>query len=655
MGTVYKAEQTVPIQRIVALKLIKPGMDSREIVSRFESERQALAWMDHPNVARVLDAGADSITGRPFFVMEYVPGEPITNFCDNHKLTIGQRLLLFVQVCEAVAHAHQKMLVHRDLKPSNILVSAKNGAADAHARVIDFGLAKALASRLTDRTLRTEFGQVLGTPEYMSPEQAASDPQDIDTRSDIYSLGVVLYELLTGALPFDAQALRRSGLAGMERILREVDPPRPSTRLSTLGERAGEIAARRQTHVNELTKQLRRELEWIPLKAMRKERAQRYVTASQLAQDVANYLASRPLIAGPESKRYRVKKFVARNKVLLAAVIVTVVLAAGLIGVSLALAIAVAMLLTTGAALYVRGMRIEQAKTLAAQTRTQEALAWSTGLFAASLRGNSDLTLGEILDEGGSSALPGSDDPLLLASVRELRGLAFYALKRDDDAMAELSQADQLRASGPAQDTIAWLRVRDYMCKCLFNLNNFEEGLRLARESYATGMRLAPDHPLTIQQAADEAGCLEQLGRLPEAIAVQRGVLDARIRILGAEHSRTFYAMENLTRMLLASGDGVSAEPAARKLLRWYQARSPSQAERTAVAMNALGRALVLQRKVEEAEPLLIESAQQLQLLAPLRHATVAGWNSSAYRMAGLSEAAEAWDARASAIGASGS
>lgn len=311
MGIVYLAEQEKPIKRQVALKVIKPGMDSKRIIARFEAERQALALLDHPNIAQVHDAGTTE-AGRPYFVMEYVKGLPITEHCDHHKLTIEARLGLFLQVCHAFNHAHQKGIIHRDIKPSNILISTSDD--NAIPKIIDFGVAKAVNQFLTEKTLFTEQGQLVGTPEYMSPEQADAANEDIDTRSDIYSLGVVLYQLLTGVLPFDSDTLREGGINHILKIICEQDPRTPSTRLSSLGEEAETVAQNRQTDVTSLTRQLHRELEWIPLKAVRKDRIRRYRSVAEFADDIENYLRGVPLIAGPESVTYRVSKFVRRHR-----------------------------------------------------------------------------------------------------------------------------------------------------------------------------------------------------------------------------------------------------------------------------------------------------------------------------------------------------
>ncbi len=337
MGMVYLAEQEGQIRRKVALKIIKPGMDSKRVIARFETERQALALLDHPGIAQVYDAGTTQ-TGRPYFVMEHVRGLPITDYCDRHKLTVEERLRLFQQICLAVHHAHQKGIIHRDIKPSNILVSAENDRPIP--KIIDFGVAKAISQPLTERTLFTEDSHLLGTPEYMSPEQADMSNEDIDTRSDIYSLGVLLYVLLAGILPYDPKTFRQGGVEHIRRIIRETDPKTPSTRLMKLGEEATAIANNRRMEIHTLARHLRKELEWIPLKAMRKERSARYRSASELADDIENYLNREPLMAGPPGTGYKLKKFVRRNcvlvggiaavlAVLIAGVVVSTIFAAG--------------------------------------------------------------------------------------------------------------------------------------------------------------------------------------------------------------------------------------------------------------------------------------------------------------------------------------
>lgn len=310
-GIVYLAEQKKPVRRQVALKIIKPGMDSKQVIGRFEAERQALALLEHPNIAHVFDGGTTR-NGRPYFVMEYVNGKSLTAHCDSKKLNIEDRLRLFLHVCEAVQYAHQKGIIHRDIKPSNILVAIQEDMVTP--KVIDFGVAKAISQPLTERTLFTNQGQLIGTPEYMSPEQAERTSYAVDTRSDIYSLGVVLYELLTGVLPFEPGRLRQAAIDDMLRTIRDEEPPRPSTRLSSLGDEAEKVAQNRRTAVRTLTKRLHHELEWIPLKAMRKEPDRRYRTATELADDIRHYLKGDALIAGPESMAYQLKKLISRHK-----------------------------------------------------------------------------------------------------------------------------------------------------------------------------------------------------------------------------------------------------------------------------------------------------------------------------------------------------
>ena len=321
-GVVYLAEQTEPIRRRVAVKIVKPGMDSARVLARFEAERHTLAMMDHPNIARVLDAGVtDASKGsRPFFVMEHVPGEPITDYADRHRLTIRDRIGLVIQVCRAIHHAHQKGIIHRDIKPNNVLISIKEGQV-AVPKVIDFGVAKALHQRLKSEDVFTEQGQVIGTPEYMSPEQAEMGPLDIDTRSDVYSLGVLLYELLAGARPFN---LRDAAMGEVAQFIRDTDPPRPSTRLSSLGEGAAAIAELRRTTTQILSRTLSSDLEWIPMKALRKDRTERYQSAARLAEDLTNYLEGKPLEAGPESAAYRIKMFARRNRLMFRSLVIVV-------------------------------------------------------------------------------------------------------------------------------------------------------------------------------------------------------------------------------------------------------------------------------------------------------------------------------------------
>ena len=311
MGTVYLAEQTAPVKRKVALKLIKLGMDSKAVQKRFEQERQALALMAHDGIAKVLDCGT-SERGQPFFVMELVKGVPLTKFCDQHQLSLPDRLALLQQVCAAVTHAHQKGVVHRDLKPGNVLVSEEQGRLQI--KIIDFGLAKAMGQKLVEATLFTEAGQVIGTPEYMAPEQADPTNQDIDTRADVYSLGVMLYELLVGQLPFSAQELRTKGLVEMQRVLREIEPPKPSTRLTALHDVAAAVAAQRRTTVHALHRLLKNDLDWVVLKALEKDRARRYDTANALAMDLRRYLENEPLLAGPPSTGYRLRKLMRKYR-----------------------------------------------------------------------------------------------------------------------------------------------------------------------------------------------------------------------------------------------------------------------------------------------------------------------------------------------------
>ncbi len=333
MGSVWRAKQSAPVKRQVAIKLIKAGMDSRQVLARFEAERQALALMDHPNIAKVLDGGLHQ--HRPYFVMELVKGIPITEYCDQHKLNPQQRLELFVHVCQAIQHAHQKGIIHRDIKPSNVLVAMYDDKPVV--KVIDFGVAKATGGTLSEQTIDTGLGNIVGTPQYMSPEQATFNNLDIDTRSDVYALGVLLYELLTGSPPFSAKELQKKGLLEMLRVVREEEPPRPSTRLST-ADALPTLSANRGIEPKKLTGLLRNELDWIVMKALEKDRTRRYETANGFAADILRYLSGEPIAAHPPSTAYRLSKFVKRNRVqVIAAGLVVSALVAGVIGTTLGL------------------------------------------------------------------------------------------------------------------------------------------------------------------------------------------------------------------------------------------------------------------------------------------------------------------------------
>jgi WD40 repeat protein/serine/threonine protein kinase len=418
MGLVFVAEQQDPVRRKVALKVIKPGMDSREVIARFEAERQALALMDHPNIAHVHDGGTTP-SGRPYFVMELVKGVPITDYCDENHLAVRERLELFIDVCQAVQHAHQKGIIHRDLKPSNVLVASHDGTPVV--KVIDFGVAKAIGQQLTEKTVYTGFTQMVGTPLYMSPEQAGMSGLDVDTRSDIYALGVLLYELLTGTTPFDGERLREAGYDEMRRIIREEEPARPSTRISTLGQAAVTVSANRQSDAKHLSQTCRGELDWIVMKALEKDRNRRYESASTLAADVERYLADEPVEACPPSRWYRVRKFARRHKAGLATA--TALAAALLVAVS-SLIGAVAVLAASN-----EEVREEQRQTKKALDGEKEA---KDKLLEALARGERSLYFNRIaLAERELAANNiGRAEELLTECPEKLRGWEWHFLKR---------------------------------------------------------------------------------------------------------------------------------------------------------------------------------------------------------------------------------
>jgi non-specific serine/threonine protein kinase/serine/threonine-protein kinase len=449
MGEVWLAKQTEPVKRRVALKIIKQGMDTKQVVARFEAERQALAMMDHPAVAKVFDAGTTP-GGRPYFVMEYVKGVPITEHCDRHKLNNRERLGLFLQVCEGVQHAHQKAIIHRDLKPSNVLVSEQDGKR--LPKIIDFGVAKATAQNLTEKTMFTELGVLIGTPEYMSPEQAELTGEDVDTRTDVYSLGVILYELLVGALPFDPKELRSEGFEGIRKKIREEEPRKPSTRLSTLGDQSSESARCRRVDLTTLQRQLRGDLDWITMKTLDKDRSRRYGSPLDLAADIERHLNHEPVLAGPPSASYRAKKFMRRHRW----------------GVATSAAILIALLLgIIGATVgMVRATRAEQEARTAAEIAGQTTK-FLVGLFQVNdpffgtpsfdAQRGERLSARELLDQGAERIERElQDQPLVKAELLASMGIAYHGLGSYERSELLLQEALELQRSllGPEDPVV---------------------------------------------------------------------------------------------------------------------------------------------------------------------------------------------------------
>ena len=636
MGIVFRAEQREPVRRTVALKLIRLGMDSDQVLARFESERQALAILDHPHVAKVLDAGTTE-GGRPYFVMEFVAGEPITAFCDRHHYTTNQRLELFTQACEAVQHAHQKAIIHRDLKPSNILVSLVDDRP--HVKVIDFGVAKALTERLTDRTLHTTTGQLVGTPEYMSPEQAEAS-LDVDTRTDVYSLGVILYELLCGALPFEPASLRGAGYGEIQRILRDVEPPRPSAKLTSLGAVGAQVAQRRQAHVQQLAGQLRRELEWIPLKAMNKDRTRRYATADQLADDVRNYLANRPLLAGPEVLSYRARKFVRRNKGAVGAVGAVVVALA--IGAVVSSALAIRLKRTADA------VRAEQQTT---QAVLQYLLDDVLGGANPEVSRSAELTVKQALDNAaGNVAGKFAAQPLVEAVVRHTFADTYLALGLPDAALPHAQAAAALRRRALGDDNPETIAAQSDLGLVYHTMGNLDEAESIYRDVLARSRRalgdehrhtltaisnlamlygqtgkpaeaepllrealairrrtLGDDHPDTLILMSNLAGLLQWQKKLPEAEQLFRQVLASRRRTLGDDSPETLLSITNLGGIIQEQGKPADAESLFRAALAGRRRVLGDDHPETLQTMHILGRCLMRQDRLAEAEPLFAE------------------------------------------------
>jgi serine/threonine protein kinase len=557
-GTVFLAEQLHPVRRQVALKVIKLGMDTAQVVARFAAERQALAIMDHPNIAKVFDAGATD-RGRPYFVMELVRGEPITQYCDARKLTVPRRLELFAQVCAAVQHAHSKGVIHRDLKPGNVLVTDVDGRPTP--RVIDFGIAKATDARDAERVAFTEHRQMIGTPQYMSPEQADAGV-DVDTRSDVFSLGVMLYELLVGTTPFDARELRSKAYAEIQRIIREVEPPRPSTRLSTMGG-ADTVAAARRTEPARLNRTLRGELDWVVMRAMEKDRDRRYETADALGADVRRYLAGEPVLAAPPSRAYRLRKFVRRNRgAVAAAALVFAALLLGVVGTSIGLVRADKA--RRGEIARAEGERVarKQAELRLTQVkRANDVLGQIFNDLNPLLPGpSSGQTLLELLRDRlrrASAQIDGDQigDPLTVADLQGTLGAAQVGLGDATPAIALLTNARDTFAKLRGADDPATLMATGNLAQAYLAENQFDRALPLI-EATANRMRatLGPTDPRTLTSEANLAMLLRRLGKTDRAIPLLEQSLRTTTARFGPDHVDTIAAQNNLAFAYRAAG-----------------------------------------------------------------------------------------------------
>jgi len=550
MGEVWLAEQSEPVHRRVALKIIKLGMDTKQVLARLEAERQALAVMDHPNIASFHDGGATE-GGRPYFVMELVQGVSITEYCDTHRLSTHERIRLFTDVCRAVQHAHQKGVIHRDLKPSNVLVAVKE--AKPVVKIIDFGIAKALGHELTDRTLVTRVGQMIGTPEYMSPEQAEMTGLDVDTRTDIYALGVMLYELLVGALPFD---LRARADQAIRYAIRETEVPKPSTRLTSLGETLDTVVEHRRTTVDALRRELKSDLDWIILKAMEKDRIRRYETANGLALELERHLRHEPVSARPPSARYRLGRFIGRNKVAVTlASALTVVVLLGLVG-------------TTAG--FVRARSAERRAIQEAAT-AEGALDFMVALFHASdpneARSGS-LTARDILDRGIATIDSLEGQPLVQGRLLQALGGVYTSIGLYDEADTLLRRALAVRQAAMGEGTEELERSIRQLAWLYMNEERFARALPLAQEAVAIAEHVyEPESPLM-------ADALQALGMIERGLAMfdeARLHLDRSLAIreayFGPDHPTTSFSISQLAWLDQLTGDFESAKAAYERLL----------------------------------------------------------------------------------------
>jgi len=593
MGVVYFAEQTEPIRREVALKVIRKGLDTTTVMRRFEAERQALALMDHPAIARVLDAG-ESEEGRPYFVMEYVPGEPVTRFCDRKRLTTKERLDLFAAICDGVQHAHRKGVIHRDLKPSNILVAEEGDTPKP--KIIDFGIAKAIDRPLTERTLFTEMGVIVGTPEYMSPEQAALSAIEVDTRTDVYSLGVLLYELLVGALPFAAEDLRAAGFDEMRRRIREEDPPTPSARLQTLGARSTDAARERQTDAAALRRQLQGDLDWITLKALEKDPGRRYESPGNLAADVRRHLADEPVEAGPPGAVYRLHKFIRRNRVMVGSlVVVFAALVAGtVVATTFGLREAAQRRRADKALQDLEQVAEFQAEMLA-DVKAEE----MGRRMVADLRVRGVEAQGKVgVGEGAGAAEVTAFDRFtgrINATNAALRAIDEEILARAAEAMDE-PFADQPLVRARLAHTIG----RTYMELGLPD----KAGAHIRRAVEIREKELGRDHADTLSSLNEEALLFQRQGQNDKAEPIFVEVLEARRRVLGPDDDGILQSMNNLAILYSGQRKDADAEKLQTEVMSIRRRTLGADHPLTLTTMNTLAANYRIQGRFDEAERL---------------------------------------------------
>ncbi len=645
MGTVWVAEQTQPVRRKVALKLIKTGMDSKSVMARFDAERQALALMDHPNIAKVLDGGVTE-GGRPFFVMEYVKGVPLTQYCDDARLGIAERLALFVPICQAVQHAHTKGIVHRDLKPSNILICLYDG--QPVPKVIDFGLAKAMRQPLTELTLHTAHDVMLGTPLYMSPEQAELNNLDVDARTDIYALGVILYELLTGTTPLERQRFKEAAWHELLRLIREEDPPRPSVRLSGSASLPS-VAAQRQLDPSRLTRRVRGDLDWIVMKCLEKDRSRRYDTASALASDIRRHLADESVEACPPSASYRLRKAARKHRVILsaAASIALFLVAAAAVSTWLAVRATRAEAASRRAERRASGAladalkaeeaaRMQRDRAVAERERADEerAIAQAVNEFlqqdllgqadianqAEGAERNKDITVRELLDRAALGIEPRfKGRELTEAAIRLTLGKAYRALGEYAEARKHLERSLELRRRRLGD------RHRDTL-ESEFNLALLYDDLGLREDSErlhkqvleARGTALGADHPDTLT-SMNYLGLLYcDLERFDEAEPLLRRAMERRRAELGDDHVDTLGSMANLAYMHLSRREYASAEPLYKRAWEGWRARLGPDHPETLKVMAGLAITYMELDRPDEAEPLFKQDlATSLARLGP--------------------------------------